>query len=148
MAPLTIVGALLWGVGEPSGDRRLQLVRLIIVFAAGTWLVAGAGDRGFAIATMVAAVLTLVLGLDYARRLVDASWQLILNALAPGVAAGAVTAGVLWGLRMLVPLDDVTRIAIGVLAAGVVILVPLLRWWHSIADAGHGAVDREELVAG
>lgn len=104
---------LFWALGLPSYDRNIQFIRLVVLYAVAAPFLFRDPGLGLAAAFAVSAILSQVLMLIYARRLVAVPWISILHALIPGGLLAAAGLGILAGLSFAVPLANVETLAAG-----------------------------------
>jgi len=88
----SVIGPLFWAIGEPHKDRRVQLVRVVLLYAIGVPMAWEFGASGFAFAAAFAIACALAISLGLALRRL----QLPLRALGPPAAA-ALALGLLQG---------------------------------------------------
>jgi O-antigen/teichoic acid export membrane protein len=92
-----VTSPLFWAVGLPSYDRNIQIVRLFILYGLTALLMSHYQIFGLAIGYAVSTILSQILVLVYARKVVAVTWRNIMNALAPGLTlAGLVLAMLMW----------------------------------------------------
>jgi lipopolysaccharide exporter len=114
-----VTSPLFWAVGLPSYDRNTQIVRLVILYGLTAVLMSHYQIFGLAIGYAVSAVLSQILVLMYARKIMAVTWRNMMNALAPGlILSGFVLAMLLW----LGSLFDFSALQTVIVGGGVLIL--------------------------
>ncbi|MAB29311.1 MAG: hypothetical protein CMJ53_08575 [Planctomycetaceae bacterium] len=87
-ATLSITGPLFWGVGKPGIDRRMQFVRVIIVYALGVPLAVSLGAFGVGCAMAIGLLGALVVGINGALRIVQSDLMTLVRNSIPFLGIG------------------------------------------------------------
>lgn len=120
---LAVTGPLFWGVGQPSIDRMMQAVRVVILFVCGVALTRAFQSEGLAWSLAIGLLAALLVACPSALKIVGGNYRQIGLASLPGVAAGAVMATPLVLADLVFSPQGWVRI---VVAGGVVVLYGLL----------------------
>ena len=123
---LSVTGPLFWGVGRPGIDRAMQVIRVVIVYAFGIWLVADYAEAGIAWALVLGLLGALCLAVPSALRITAASPISLLRRTVPMALAGVVLFAVLSGIDLSLDPQGVGRVVWGAVV-GVVSLLLISR---------------------
>jgi O-antigen/teichoic acid export membrane protein len=128
-----VTGPLFWAVGLPSYDRNIQLIRLFIFYSVTAVLMPRYPIYGLAIGYAFSAILSQVLVLVFARKVVFVSWRDILNALGPGLLLAGLVFGMLIWLGRLFSFSGLQSVLLG---GGVLVLLLSAVMLHTLALRG------------
>lgn len=139
-----VVGPLFWAIGQPHRDRRAQFVRCIVIYAAGIPATLWFGILGFAVASCLSIVVTLLLVVVQAQRVLSISTARLFGAMRNGVVGAAAVGAALLVVDMTAAPTGAWRVAAGAAVGGPVfalLALRLLRERKSAAAAPTPAVE-------
>ena len=113
---LAVTGPLFWGVGRPSIDRLMQLVRVCGVFVVGYLMVGAFGSIGVAWGLTAGLLLALCVAIPFALSIVGASFVPLARATIPALLGAILVAVPLLILDVVLEPETSLRVT---LAAGV-----------------------------
>lgn len=131
-----VVGPLFWAIGQPHRDRRAQFVRCIVIYAAGIPATLTFGILGFAVASCLSIVVTLLLVVIQAQHVLSISTKRLLLAMRTGAVGAAAVGAILLIADLVAAPTGVGRVATGAAVGGPVFAVLALRLLRE--RKGHG----------
>lgn len=138
LAGLTaVIGPLFWAIGQPHRDRRAQFARCVVVYAAGVPCTMLWGVIGFAIASCLSILITLVLCLYQAQRVLAIPTRRLVSATKEGAIVGTLLWLALAASDLVMAPEGGVRVAIAMAIGGPLLAGILLR----LARERRGTVD-------